>query len=299
MRVTGWKWALALALTAATGATAGIADSPAPHPITIEGAYYDLTSTADGQAHRIYVRVPHSPAPKDGFPVIYVLDGNWYFPAMAETETLQAATGELPAAVIVGIGYPPTDIPITTLRSRDLSLPVDPATLPERFRANPIGGGDRFLAFVDQQVKPLVEKLAPIDRRCQTLWGHSFGGLLALHAMFTAPDSFHSFVAASPSVWWGQRAVLKDEAAFAAKIREGQRSRLLVTVGQLEQPASGPTAGSMVDNARQLTARLGALPPDRMEVQFRLSGEDGHNGSALSALNRGLHFGLDCKKPVS
>ncbi len=54
-------------------------------------------------------------------------------------------------------------------------------------------------------------------RRAALIWGHSYGGLCVLHAALTRPDAYHAFVAASPSLWWGYGAVLKDAPPFLAR----------------------------------------------------------------------------------
>lgn len=46
------------------------------------------------------------------------------------------------------------------------------------------------------------------------LFGHSYGGLFALHALFTKPSSFDIYLAASPSIWWNNRFILSEATRF-------------------------------------------------------------------------------------
>jgi hypothetical protein len=39
--------------------------------------------------------------------------------------------------------------------------------------------------------------------------GHSFGGLTAINCMLTRPDMFDAYIAISPSLWFGDKYVLK------------------------------------------------------------------------------------------
>ena len=48
-----------------------------------------------------------------------------------------------------------------------------------------------------------------------TLIGHSFGGLLAVHALLTRPDVFDAYIAISPSLQWDdQRLALEAASVF-------------------------------------------------------------------------------------
>jgi len=48
---------------------------------------FDFTSTISGVTYRVMMATPKEMQPGQTYPVIYVLDGNWYFRAMAETTT--------------------------------------------------------------------------------------------------------------------------------------------------------------------------------------------------------------------
>ena len=58
--------------------------------------------------------------------------------------------------------------------------------------------------------------MAPVDGGRRALWGHSYGGVLVLHALFTRPDAFSTYTAADPSLWWGQGWLLEEERSAAA-----------------------------------------------------------------------------------
>ena len=42
------------------------------------------------------------------------------------------------------------------------------------------------------------------------LVGHSFAGLFALHVLWNHPESFDTYMALDPSLWWDQGAFLKQ-----------------------------------------------------------------------------------------
>ena len=79
--------------------------------------------------------------------------------------------------------------------------------------------------------------LVPVDATNQALYGHSLGGLAVVHALFTEPKAFRSFIASSPSLWWDGNAVLEDEAGFGAEVRAGKIApRILITAAFRAQP---------------------------------------------------------------
>lgn len=282
---------------------------PQAHAVITAGRYYDVTSRTNGRAYRIFVGIPWGPPPPSGYPVVYLLDGNWYFNIAGDTARLQAATGELPKAVIVGIGYPvPDGTSIVPLRSFDLSLPVGADALPQiRLGPDNAGGADSFLRFLKEEARPLVEQVAPVDRRCQTLFGHSLGGLVVLRSLFTDPGSFQSYVAASPAIWWGNDAVLADEPQFVARVKSGRvAARLLLTVGGLEQTPSKAMIArnpnilanmrrtAMVDRMHRLAKRLSAVRSANFQVTSETLAGERHNSAVPAVINRALHFGLPC-----
>lgn len=283
-------------------------------PVIIAGArQHDIRAKRTGDAYRIFVSRPLQPPPADGYPVVYVLDGNAVFGTMTEAVRLQsarpAATGVVPA-VVVGIGYP-TDLPLDLgRRTFDTTPEVDHAALPARPDGSPwppTGGANAFLDFLEDDVKPMIAAEQPVDPRRQTLFGHSFGGLLTLHALFTRPEAFQAYVAASPSIWFGARTILATEERFAQRLGAEPRDlRLMIGVGSLEQtltereradPAQSHRASwiegnRMVDNAREMAARLGALAPHGLAVAFQELADENHASVIPALASRALRFAL-------
>jgi pimeloyl-ACP methyl ester carboxylesterase len=79
----------------------------------------------------------------------------------------------------------------------------------------------------------------------EALYGHSYGGLFALHALFTRPKAFDCYIASSPSIWWNSRCILHEAKEFLGKkkalLGDGPESvnektpSLLLSVGGIEQ----------------------------------------------------------------
>ncbi len=271
---------------------------------------YDVTSR-EGHEYRIFLSLPrHEPGP-DGYPVLYLLDGNATFPSAAVSLALQMrrpeSTGVLPAAV-VGIGYPTDDYLDAEGRTRDYTVPLAPDELPPRrdgAQWPPTGGADAFLDFIVNEVKPAIGQRFRVDRSRESLFGHSFGGFFVLHALFSRPAAFRSYIAASPSIWYGRQALDRELTAFCeSRDRTVPPRRLLITVGgdeQLgEQESSGEGSASarwkrqtrMVGNARETAARIANAAGTAVDVSFTEFANENHASVLPASITRALRFAL-------
>jgi predicted alpha/beta superfamily hydrolase len=279
-------------------------------PAQLPGArQFDVTSKITGRIYRIYVSAPLGPPPAAGYPVLYVLDAATAFPIAASQVTLASLSGGRPI-IVVGVGYPNV-LATMRLRGRDLTpWPADPFALDNSpgSKAEDFGGGEDFHRFMIEELRPLIAKTFPIDPHGQALMGYSLGGLFTLNVMFHHPDAYRTYVAGSPSIWYDSRKVLDGEAAFETLVQAGKVApRLLITSDGWEQaddapnlPASGKArdealAGmkvyGMVDNARDLAARLKAVKgPAGYEVRYVLFPEETHLTGIPASTSRGVAF---------
>lgn len=269
-----------------------------------------MHARASGAAFAIFISTPAQPPPEAGYPAIYLLDANAAFATMVEALAMQssrpATTGVQPA-IVVGIGYP-TDLPLDPVRRTfDYTPAVAAASLsprPDGTSWPPTGGADAFLDFIEGELKPSIARDFPIDASRQGLFGHSFGGLFTLHALFTRPTSFHSYVAGSPSIWFGDRSILKAERAFSTQLSAAPRAlRLMIGVGGLEQtlPSSAPpgspraawvTRNRMIDNARDMAARLRELAPHGLDLRYEEFPGENHASVIPALTSRALRLTL-------
>ena len=288
----------------------------------------DFTSKVNAHRYSISIGLPLDPPPENGYRVLYVFDGYAYFGSATEAVRVN---GNAPGTVVVGLGYPddgefiqstlarhgplspyfaqlpPIWAAIVFGRFYDLSLPASMDSFAELgLTEKNTGGLDDYLQTIELDVKPRVAAVAPIDASNQAIFGHSLGGLAVLHALFTMPNAFRTFVPASPSISWGDGVVLNAEKKFAAAVESGSaRPRVLVTMGAdedivpkhvLEREAKeGKTQakrGNMVGDARELVARLQALrgtSPYEVE-DYAIFPKQGHGISPWPALGRAISF---------
>ena len=180
---------------AVTGAFArpGLSLPTTPNSAQRGSSLYRFTQlnleSVDAKRHyRVWVGVPRRAAPTAGYPALYMLDGNAVL-ASLDDQMLEQVDGKS-LLVLVLIGYAVNARFDEVARTYD-----DTPGLPEgvaRADARPSGGADPFAELIAQRVKPAVAALAKVDPQRQTLWGHSFGGLFALHVLFYADPGFSS-----------------------------------------------------------------------------------------------------------
>ncbi|MBM3115026.1 alpha/beta hydrolase [Jeongeupia naejangsanensis] len=264
---------------------------PAPRPLAAANAVqYDVKAKSNGLAYRIFVATPLAPPPPGGYRVLYVLDGNAHFPIAAGAARMQRPLQDV---LVVGIGYP-TDQPFDSdRRYYDLTSDVPDERVPKKFDRPPRTGGREFFAdFLQQQVMPAIAARYPVDTSSQALFGHSLGGLFTLHLRFTRPALFASYIAASPSVWWDERAIVTEAKSYAAG-KTKDAARVLVTVGGRENQFN------MASEAAALAQRLAAVPGAGERVVFQqFDGED-HGSVVPTSLGRALRFAFYPTSPAT
>ncbi|MBY8826235.1 alpha/beta hydrolase [Sphingomonas colocasiae] len=282
---------------------------------------HDLTS-AEGLSYRIIVAPPAGPAPAAGYPVIYIVDGNaWTLLASEVIRTnLDFGTqAKVEPAVVVGVGYPIEGAFDLARRTTDLTTPSSVAS---DVKWGKVGGYEAMIRFIQERVKPDIEKRFPIDKGRQSLAGHSLGGLFTLRTLMNHPDWYQNYLALSPSIWWNDAALLKEAAALGASSPQ-RKARVYLGIGQFEQyyspeflqkmetsvrarAAADPAAlggmsveaymaemrkskGNMVDNARQMAKILGE---NGLDVRFDHFPDEDHFSVLPAQFARAVPFAL-------
>jgi predicted alpha/beta superfamily hydrolase len=283
----------------------GIAQAaPEGKPVVVPRALqYDIPSRVTGRTYRVWISVPPKSDPTVAYPVVYVFDGNEYFDVATRLMTrMSNSKGGAAPGIIVGIGYPLDDDKGELNRQRFFELTPSVSKSAGQIPSPDIktGGGDAFLQAVDQEIKPFVEARYKVDKTKQILFGHSLGGLTALRQLFRRPEAFSAYVISSPSIWWNDKEVLADEAAFSRRARAGElHIRILVTSAGDEQYRgedpkllAAAAQARMVDNASELAERLSKLDPKNMPVVRTIFAGETHISVSPIALDRGLRFAL-------
>jgi predicted alpha/beta superfamily hydrolase len=277
--------ALACLLLAMTTPVSALAQPVNPKPYAMpRSEVRDMTSKS-GAKYQIFIAWPEAPPPPGGYPILYLLDGNTSFPIYAEIANRWGIYWGLEPGIIVGIGYPEK-----TRRFFDYS-PVAESGVPAVQESGPYGGASAFLTYLGDEVIPAIEADYRVDRTRRTLSGYSLGGLMVLQTLFKRPELFRTYVAGSPSIWFGDKAVLGAFPAFETRMRRGDlKNELLLSVGQYEQSpppdkeqdpewikgAELSRAARMVDNARALSVAIEPLRASGLSSDFTVWPNENH-----------------------
>ena len=151
------------------------------------------------------------------FPVLYLHDGQNVFDRATSATGAEWSVDETAQRLIeVGAIEPLIIVGIYNAGERR----IDEYT-PTRDRNKNIGGkADAYARMLVQEVKPFI------DRRYRTLrsapntglGGSSLGGLLTMHLGLRFPTVFNRLAVLSPSVWWDDRAIVREVEALPGKL---------------------------------------------------------------------------------
>ncbi len=244
--------------------------------------------------YRLFIAVPEKPAPREGFPLVLLLDGN---------TTFKPAIRQAPDAVIVAIGYS-TDEKKEIVKRRFYDLtsyaPADKIPLREGMEAPKTGGEEEFRSLIEKKILPEIFKHLPVNRNNITFFGHSLGGLFVMKSFLSAEShGFSTYCAADPSIWWNGHEFIEKLAAYHKP--EGLKSRLLIETSGIKthhknvtepnkKPVKDLHSGPNGKDVSEILRKTKAV--DNTFYSF----SDKNHGTMLSpAIKDCLHFALNAK----
>ncbi|MBL8345484.1 MAG: alpha/beta hydrolase [Rubrivivax sp.] len=223
-----------------------------------------ISSGITGTSYLLSVYVPPASAgPRDGMPVVYVLDGESWF------ETLVGIVESTRTRLII------VALHTSGQRSRDF-VPANACT------ANG-GGHSAYLDFIRRELIPHVERTIGGDPGQRVLFGHSHGGSFVLYAMFSEPPdqhTFRSYLASDSSISCMPAVADEWERSYAAAHRD------LPVRLNLSYASNG-------NNSANLIYAAAVAQRDYGRFTFRAQAYSGtHSGIVPQVLADGLAFAL-------
>lgn len=210
----------------------------------------ELLPLGDGHFHAPLIWTPPDFQPSEHLPVAYLLDGQNVFlrdedipergwpGSWRAAEAASALASQGKRMVLVAVPHGPDRIAEYTMQ-------------PDSEH----GGGDgaATLARLIHTLKPLIGSRygTRTDAAGTALIGSSLGGLLALYGGMQQPETFGFLGVLSPSLWWADRAVLRDVAAISLPLDQ----HYAVSTGDQEGRAQEGSA-EQVAETRALHAAL-------------------------------------------
>jgi predicted alpha/beta superfamily hydrolase len=221
--------------------------------------YFELDSAHAGDRFAVWVTRPvdYDRDASVRYPAIYVTDGN-VSAAMLSPYAEHTAFDLISAFqpyLQVTVGYPPDKAgDWLTLRNRDL-VPADEPAPPsmiaavaadaqtagwtqaehdEYLRSIREGRAAQFLAFLEEELRPVIEDSYRIEPGATGLFGYSYGGLFSLYAMMRRSPMFRRYGAGSPGVLCADSQIFLLERDIARSGLPFDGVRLHLTVNELE-----------------------------------------------------------------
>lgn len=218
--------------------------------------YFEIDSVKAGARYAVWVTVPTAYAqnPEQSFPAIYMPDGNRaaLLGPFVGNAGLFDPINPVQSSIQIAIGYTGEDIKYgLAVRARDLLPPREalpegliesmkgPGTSPLLDRKgtdlyirnleNP--AGDRYHAFLIEELHPFIAKKYRIQHDNVGFFGHSYGGLFATYAALQKSTVFKNFGASSPGILARRSAVFKlfSDAAAGGGLSDRNLHMLLAT----------------------------------------------------------------------
>lgn len=201
------------------------APTPAPVPENPQNAPGLFYSYSVGDYYNIYVGLPKNYSEDLKYPVIYLLDGDWYFDGshwridrggVCGIVSRLAESGDMPEAVVVGIGYAKEN-----QRGRDF-----------------LGAPVHFYKFLKDELIPFIDSTYSTNLEGRTLIGHSDGGFFTMYALFRYDPFdvvFSNFISISGDFSKVDRYLYTEEISLYRRLQGELPVTLYLAVGRDEE----------------------------------------------------------------
>ena len=226
------------------------------------------------------------------YPVLYLLDGDAHFHSVSGLIQILGTgvngTFAVPEMIVVAI--PNTD------RTRDMT----PTHVDAGFDGKPqpglktSGGMPGFLAFIKSELIPRI------DQQYRTVpyrvfVGHSLGGITAINALYTIPETFNAYVAIDPSLWWDNTLLLRKAKDYVSSARLDRRVLYVAQANTInpDDTASNPHFSAIT----RFNAVMQAYNRAGLRYGFRYYDGDDHGSVPLIAEYDALRFIFAGYKP--
>lgn len=274
-------------------AARAVAATPQPaaeaRPYALKGTQvWDVPDPATRRRYQLFVSLPESYASEPGrrYPVLYVTDADYAFPVVRSIARRVRDKGRsLEDFILVGLSYAEGDDPATS-RNRDYT--PTPAGGPGEYV---YGGAEAYRRYLVSHALPFVESRFRTDPSRRILMGHSYGGLLGAHILFTEPSMFTDYVLGSPSLWYDEQHMFAVEQRYA-KANRDLPANVFMYIGAYEAVRPGDERYhrefDMVADMQMFEARLRSRRYPTLSITSDVIDAENHLTVAPSGFTRAL-----------
>ncbi len=197
----------------------------------IIGKRFTIKSEILNSDREISIYLPNSYNNNDyvNYPVIYLLDGRKFFHPFtgAVAQMSSDASPQIPEMIVVGItsqdrlkDSSPTRSMIGYSGKEEKGLEIS-------------GGANDFIKFIEKELIPYIDNNYRTNNY-RIFSGYSFTGLPILHALFTKPELFNSYLVIDFSAWWDNEVSLKNLEKFFKEYNGTYKDVYIATVDRVE-----------------------------------------------------------------
>jgi predicted alpha/beta superfamily hydrolase len=231
------------------------------------GKVETLHSDILGEDRILNVYLPEAYDSTARYPVIYLLDGSADEDFIHIVGLVQFNTflwvNRIPKSIVIGIANTNRKYNFTSLSNRE----SDNKLIPKN------GGSADFIAFIEKELQPYVNKKYAANSS-RTLIGQSLGGLLATEILFTKPRLFNKYIIISPSLWWKDGYLLRENPAILSSIY-ADPTAIYIGVGK-EGSIDGSKNHIMEEDAKLLAAKIRQGQSKNVKVFFDYLPDEDH-----------------------
>lgn len=189
-----------------------------------------ISSRLLGEDRKINIYLPdyYDTSGRTKYPVIYILDGGVQEDFIHLTGLVrynsQPWVARIPESIVVGIE--------NTNRRKDFTFAVTDTDFIEKegFKKESFpqyGNSDNYRAFLEKELQPYIHQNFHVSDD-KTLIGESLAALMATEILLKQPSLFTNYIIISPSLWWGERQLLKNAEPLLA---ENLKQKTTVYIG--------------------------------------------------------------------
>lgn len=225
------------------------------------------------QERLCYISLPDNYATKENFPLIILLDGYTFFKTAKGVVQFMSSDRNrnffMPESIIVAIE--------NIDREHDLTV-----TKIQTKRENTMGGGRKFLEFIQTELIPYVDQNYKTTNK-RTLIGHSLGGLLAVNSYIDPNSIFDAFLAIDPSIFWDEE--FMDKKVDSISQNSLAKKLYIATANQGEA-----NQGKNKMRHERLVSLIDEKLVDKNNLGWEYFEDEDHRSVPLIAMYKGLKF---------
>ena len=208
------------------------------------------------------------------FPVLYLTDADDFTMMTAEISRLMSVNNEIPEMIVVGLAYGAHITKQGNHRNRDYA-PIPDSHFPES------GSASIFVSCIEEEVFLEIDSKYRTNPSEKVFYGSSLGALFGTYVLFTRPEMFKRYILASPSLWWAEKEIFKDEEKYCRKSKSLPKY-LYFSMGSEEDK------NLMINPFLDLKAIIDERKYEGLHYKFQILEGETHLSAGPSGLIKGL-----------